>query len=362
MDKNRAIDFTHYRLIEPRKSSETENQEPSFLVEVKASSIQDRPTVTIENTSTKESYTIPADFMHYLQAYGENVYSEYRKHKEDEQYQTNHPSQFADIVQYQPTTKDRYKQEKNGGAYSLAGHDLSDEMTPVIRWTSGRSDSRGIETIPPAWNLYLVGAKDTRLQRVVWDDKAGIEGMLESMKDPEALLSALALLNTEAARRITSRRVAVGLKSERNLPEITLAPLKKFLKDQGLDGDATSSKNRIGILTIKSEGIRIPVGLIVTPSNSPTFGLSLNRPKEEGYDGPSWRAKIDAERTAHQAEWLRRFESNIEGIGWRIVDTKNIATTHRDRILITCLPTAVWRPIELAAGLAFDNANPIVSF
>lgn len=359
MDKNRKIDFTHIKIIDP---SPNDANPITVHFEINASSIQDRPMITLKNAENEESYTLPADFMFYIQKFGAGLIFSYNKKKEDEQYQTNHPRQFADIIQYQAQSKEQRNSENEGKAYSLAGHNLSDEMTPFIRWTSGVVDTKGVEVTAPSWNLYLVGAKDTCLLRVAWDNKTGIEEMLEAMKDPEALLSALALLNTEVAQSITSRRIAVGLKTNRDLPAINLAPLKKFLKDQGLDGGSTLSKNKIGILAIQSEGARIPIGLIIDPGYRPIFGLSLDRPREEGYDAPAWRAKMDAEREVYKKEWLRRFETNIESIGWRIVGTNNKTHRNRNRILITCLHPAVWRPLEVAAIIAYNAANPIVSF
>ena len=130
-------------------------------------------------------------------------------------------------------------------AYYIFHDDYMDsdlpDGTPCLYWdTEGRASSDS----EAGWHISITSLpEELSLGYARYDDRAGIKALVESLKDPEALLVRLALTYPEEAEELASAFLLRDLKAQDRLPDINLNDLRDSLIKNNLGSSNALAKN-----------------------------------------------------------------------------------------------------------------------
>lgn len=296
-------------------------------------------------------------------AKGNTILNEINVNRIQEQQKLYHPSsRFKSLVQ-----------AKN--FYILEGEDISVEGTPFLQWSVPKSTEGGLQ---PGWKVALIGANEISVQFAQWDDKEGIDRLVNSLSNKNQLLTTLAFINPESTAKLASRRAVTELKNARSLPAVKMTAIRKMIKDLNLDTNPpdTSYHSSYGYLTslfIKVGDIKTPVAIRVDPSRSPRWKKVL-----PPYTAEKIHDMTSAQKSAYQTkrsadleiieketrqEWIRQFRLGMADMaGWRFVSLPNVeysysTTKQPEAIWVTRIPLRTWEIIAPAVIATAKSAR-----
>lgn len=249
----------------------------------------------------------------------------------------------------------------------LREHDLNVEGTPILYFVKDKPNSRYYnfkdKGIPAHWCLILTGAHNSVLSKARWDDTKGIENLLESMQEPEALLIALSLQDADAAARLTSRRVAFDIKSTfSNLPKMQIPEVKRLIEANGLQttlGNPGYFHGNILSRSIKINDAIIPFALQIKIPQRYISDISL----PSKHDFPDM-APSDFNKLLNQTEkqniekWVLKLTSLLPILKsgtWRVATFPKKTNLASNTIVITNFPLEHWNSIVVAASEIVDK-------
>lgn len=325
--------------------------------------IDSRPFVEIFDNLRNEKYTIPLDLLYPLGVSISELSSEYKELRNLAIKNTYDPRLMASMKPHiRKVEQRRFHDPENPDRLCLEAHDPDNEMTPVMEWyltqysEAGEASYDGREIEQAYWTLSLNGAKSIILQKVQWDDEENLKIMVDSMSDPEALLSMLVLLDAKVASQLSSRYNATALFTGKSLPQIEISEMRYFLSSKHLNTydqkDNRGNSAKMGTLYIRSAHKKVPVAIAISPShharNAPH---DVTRPREDegGRRWAGWNDKIEAERKANQIQWVADFRQSLEGTEWRVLEDYS----NEKELFVTKIKPEQWSKIDAAVQYVF---------
>jgi hypothetical protein len=217
-----------------------------------------------------------------------------------------------------PTALGLRKLEVGGNyltAYVSGSHEGSPEDgTPVLTWMPFQLKSVRHQAAEGGWALQLHGSP-AQLGFAAWDDPEGLTTLVQAMDDPESLFALGGLIDGDSIAALSSRILARELRRGRQLPGIDLGKVRRVLQANRLDAASRGFEDdkygapRGRVLTIKSEGVQVPVAVAVV--GAPRIpGTRTNR---------STPLQNDVLRHWNE-EWHEQVTAALVGAGWRKVD------------------------------------------
>lgn len=342
-----------------------------------AKDLHSEPTLNISRTTKGKEETLfvlPLDILPHLLAKGNNIISELNLAQRNAQRNLYNPGlRFNSLVAMSDNPQMQYR-------YILDREDVSVEGTPYIYWFQPtiREEDKD-KNLQSGWKVSLVGTDDTKVLFAKWDDLEGIDRLVASLNDKDALMTTLALFNPDETAKLAARKAISELKSQhRVLPKVKMTLIRKMIKDLNLDTAEDSGWNSYGYLTslfVTIDKTQIPVAIKIDPSRKPRWMEVLPKTDSAIYDALNVKEKkkYDSDRqaareiieTKTRQEWIRQFKLGLAQVpgNWRVVSVPNkeysyySSYTPLPSLWVTKIPEDTWGTIVPAVFAAAKRTN-----
>ena len=244
----------------------------------------------------------------------------------------------------------------------LREHNLNVEGTPMIYFVQDGATSRYAsqkdKTVSAHWRLILTGAHSSVLSTANWNDAKGINNIIESMKNPEGLLTVLSLKDEAAAATLTSRRVAFNIKTTfGKLPKMQIPEVKRLIEANGLQttpGSYGYYQGNILNRSIKINDAVIPFALQIKIPKSSLSDLPVPERKDfPDLSNSEFNQLLHTAEKKNMENWglkLATLLPSLKGETWRVATFPPQTRIGSDTIFITNFPLEHWNSIAVAAS------------
>jgi hypothetical protein len=242
---------------------------------------------------------------------------------------------------------------------SLPGADLEADATPFMFWVKDENK--------PGWALTLAGINDQQIGFAAWDDVNGQNELINSMNDPETLLTIAAIVASTPTAQMSARMAARALRTARTIPTMEPKKVRTVLETanliQGADATGSGSRysaGRIRAIKIKSgtaKEVTVAVG-VLAPASMPWL-VPLTDEEKRTMD---WKARSQEEnrrKAEAQTPWVEATKNALTAAGYRIVsigeDRRKPWYGEEKIIWATLIDPETWGSVSAAATVEAKN-------